>query len=399
MGILVVKPGLLTTVQDLGRKGYGRFGISQNGVMDVPSAKIANWLLGNHESEAVLEVTLLGPELEFQSAGTISVTCESALGTANTMGRIPTAYFDVSLNGKAIALWTAHRVSKGDRLSIGTSKRGARCYVAFGGGLDLNQVMNSYATHLKAGFGGFEGRALKAGDVLPVKSKSLDKYIGNCYHEGRMQSEMVESELDRQNSSNMQKATDKQKPAVTVCVVMGPHESRFEPSSLQTFLETIYELTPQSDRMGYRLAAAEVDHTSGINSGNPAPVNGRPFTATKLQHLSGADILSEPNQIGSIQVPGDGQPLIILQDGGTTGGYTKIATIATVDLPKLAQLKPGDRIQFKALSIEEAQSHLSHSTRNLEILKSELLDYVRPVGKELLLTVDGKKYNVFVEEV
>lgn len=383
MGVLVVKPGILTTVQDLGRKGYARFGISQNGAMDVPSAKIANWLLGNHESEAVLEVTLLGPELEFQRAGTMSIACESALGTTDTMGRVPTANFDVNLNGKAIALWTAHRVSAGDRLSIGNAKRGARCYVAFGGGLALEPVMNSYATHIKAGFGGFEGRALKAGDVLPLKSKGLEKYIGNCYQEGRMQSEMATREGDTQSPQ-----THPHKHTVTLCVVMGPHEDRFEASSLKTFLETPYELTPQSDRMGFRLISADQESSAKGSTDN-----------SKLKHLNGADILSEPNQIGSIQVPGDGQPLIILQDGGTTGGYTKIATIATVDLPKLAQLKPGDRIRFKALSIEEAQSHLSHCTRNLETIKNELLDFERPAGKELLLTVEGKRYNVFVEEI
>lgn len=296
MGIRVLKGGMLTTVQDLGRNGYQSQGFNVSGVMDVRSFKLANLLLDNPENEAVLEFTLIGPTLEFTSEVIIAITGGD---------------FQPTINGNPAPMYTAILMRKGDILKFGSARTGTRGYLAFSNYLRIPVVMGSRCTNLKIGMGGFKGRKLQADDYIPfrIKRSYLPYFLSRHL------------DLDEYDQEK-----------VTLRVVMGPQDNYFSKQGVQTFLSSEYTVTGEFDRMGCRLDG--------------------PFIAPKTS----SDIISDGIAFGSIQVPAHGKPIILLADRQTTGGYAKIATVASVDIPKLVQRKTGDKIHFKAITVQEAQS-------------------------------------------
>ena len=286
MGIRILKGGMLTTVQDLGRTGYQSQGFSVAGVMDVRSFKIANLLLDNPENEAVLEFTLIGPTLEFTSSTIIAITGGD---------------FQPVLNGEPVEMYRALYINKGDILKFGSARTGSRGYIAFSSYLNIPVVMGSRCTNLKSSLGGFKGRKLHAGDYIGfrIKRRYLPFFLSRKLEPDRFDD--VQAELR---------------------VVMGPQDDLFSKQGLETFLTQEYTVTSDFDRMGCRLEG--------------------PFIAPK----KGSDIISDGIAFGSIQVPAHGKPIILLADRQTTGGYAKIATVYSRDLPLLAQCKPGDKVHF-----------------------------------------------------
>lgn len=295
MGIRILKGGLLTTVQDLGRTGYQSQGFGVAGVMDVRSFKIANLLLDNPENEAVLEFTLIGPTLEFTSATIIAITGGD---------------FQPSVNGEPVPMYTAIYMNKGDILKFGSARTGSRGYVAFSSYLDIPVVMGSRCTNLKSKIGGFKGRKLMADDYIGfrIKRRYLPFFLSR---------KLNINEFDQEDA--------------TLRVVMGPQDNMFSKQGIETFLTNEYTVTSDFDRMGCRLEG--------------------PFIAPKTT----SDIISEGIALGSIQVPSHGKPIILLADRQTTGGYAKIGTVATVDIPKLVQRKTDHKIRFQAITVQEAQ--------------------------------------------
>ncbi|MEH7117068.1 biotin-dependent carboxyltransferase family protein [Neobacillus vireti] len=289
----VLKPGLQTTVQDLGRYGYQQFGISPSGAMDSFSMRVANILVGNSVGDAVLEAALIGPELVAVSDVVIAI-CGGD--------------FMPKVDGEEVSKWKSFLLRQGQVLTVGHCQRGARAYIAIGGGIDVPLVLGSKSTFLNGKFGGFEGRALQKGDVL----------TGTPFI--RKPNKILHPELVPQYTNEM-----------TIRVVIGPHEDRFTEKSIERFFTEGFVVTHQANRMGYQLKGP------------------------KLEHIGGPDIISDPIPLGGIQVPASGQPIILLADRQTTGGYTRIGTVISADIPRVAQAVPDTIIHFSKVSVEEAQ--------------------------------------------
>lgn len=294
MGIIFQNGGLLTTIQDAGRLGYQRYGLGVSGAVDVHAYIYANILVGNRKNEAVLEVTLLGPTIEFTSATVIAITGGDLSPT---------------INGKPAPMYRALLIQKGDMLSFGAPRTGCRAYIAFAGGLAITPVMGSRSTYAKALLGGYEGRKLKTGDEIAFR----------------------EPFFRPANISRRRMTPDVFGGSYTVRVLMGPQEDRFTQKGIQTFLSEPYTVTKDFDRMGYRL------------------------TGPKIEHVTDGNIITDGIVFGAIQVPDSGQPIIMLSDRQTTGGYAKIGSVINVDMPMVAQCKAGDTIRFVETDIETAQ--------------------------------------------
>lgn len=312
MGIRVLKAGMLTTVQDLGRNGYQSQGFSVAGVMDVRSFKIANLLLDNPENEAVLEFTLIGPTLQFTSDTIIAITGGD---------------FQPTVNGEPAPMYTALYMKRGDILKFGSARTGSRGYIAFSSYLDIPVVMGSRCTNLKSKIGGYKGRKLKDEDYIGfrIKRRYLPYFLSR---------KLDLDEFDEEE--------------VTLRVVMGPQDDMFTKQGIHTLLSETYTVTSDFDRMGCRLEG--------------------PFIASK----NGSDIISDGIAFGSIQVPAHGKPIVLLADRQTTGGYAKIATVATVDLPKLVQRKTDHKIRFKAITVEEAQKLYLEEEEQYVAMRSQI---------------------------
>lgn len=312
MSITVLNPGLLTTVQDLGRTGYQQFGVPVSGVMDPRSAAIANILVDNPDGEAVLECTLMGPHLQFHQANCIAIT-------GGDLG--PT------LDGQPIPNYRAILVQPGQILRFTAPKTGCRAFLAFAGGLDVPPVMGSRSTYLKGKIGGFQGRKLEKGDMISFRAPHPE--LKN-YSQRYIAPEFVP------------------RKEYTIRVVLGPQDSAFTPAGLGTFLGQAYTVTPEFDRMGCRLEGPSI------------------------QHSSSADIISDGIAFGAIQIPSSGQPIIMLADRQTTGGYTKIANVISADFRLLSQLKAGDKVRFQSVSIQDAQEALLNQRAALRTLRRAL---------------------------
>ena len=312
MGIRVLKAGMLTTVQDLGRTGYQSQGFSVAGAMDVRSFKIANLLLDNPENEAVLEFTLIGPTLQFTSETIIAITGGD---------------FTPTLNGEPVPSYDAVYVNRGDILKFGSARTGSRGYIAFSSYLDIPVVMGSRCTNLKSQIGGFKGRKLKDEDYIGfrIKRRYLPYFL-----------------------SRKLKPDDFSAESETLRVVLGPQDDRFSRQGIETFLTEEYTVTSDFDRMGCRLEG--------------------PFIAPK----DTTDMISDGIAYGSVQVPSHGKPIVLLSDRQTTGGYPKLATVASVDIPKLVQRKTDHRIHFTAISVEEAQKLYREEEKAYEKMRSEI---------------------------
>jgi biotin-dependent carboxylase-like uncharacterized protein len=299
--LVVVDPGPLTTIQDLGRPGYQRVGIPPSGPLDRMAFVLANRLVGNPDGAAGLEFTLRGPRLE------VSRECVVAV-TGAEMG--------FSMNGQAAPAWTAVRLRPGDAVAFRMVEAGCRAYLAVAGGLDTAPALGSRATYLRGRLGGLEGRPLRKGDSLPVGTPAAAL--------GRLEGRTVPS------------SRRPHYPAEVECrVILGPQDDRFTPEGIAAFLGGPYEVTPYSDRMGYRLKGPLITHARGH------------------------DIFSDGIPLGGIQVPGEGQPIVLLVDRQTTGGYTKIATVISVDIGRLGQARPGHRVGFRQVTLAEAHAALA----------------------------------------
>ena len=313
MGIKILNPGLLTSIQDLGRVGYQKFGISPSGALDQTALKIANLLVNNPMGEAALEMTLMGAVIEFTASNVIAVTGGNFIPT---------------LNDSPVPLYAAISVKAGDTLAFGVAKSGCRCYIAFSGGLDVPVVMGSKSTNLKCKIGGYQGRQLKLGDEVPFTAP-VDTLPGI-----------------------FQRTVPYYKREEKICnlrVVLGLQTEYFTEKGMQTFLGEEYTVTNRSDRMGCNLEG---------------PV---------IEYQSKADIISDGIPFGGIQIPNGGKPIIMLSDRQTTGGYAKIGTVISVDIPLFVQRKMGDKIRFKEISIEQAQKLVADEARKLEKLQQTLL--------------------------
>lgn len=305
--IEVIKPGLMTTVQDLGRWGYQSYGVCISGALDGFALAAANLLVGNPQSAAGLEMTVFGPALKFREETFFAVTG---------------AELTPKLDGQEIASWVCHRAPAGSALSFGGRKSGVRAYLAVSGGIDVSAVMGSRSTYLLGRFGGVEGRPLKSKDLLPVPALRSDaeKFIGK----------RIPDHL---------RPPYKKNPLLRV--ILGPFDSYFSEKGLDTLLSTEYAIARNSDRMGYRLGGKAIERQ------NPG------------------ELISCGLGNGTIQVPANGQPIILLADRQTIGGYPIIATVISADLPLIAQCAPGDRVRFAAVSVEEAQEAYRRAWGNL----------------------------------
>ena len=289
--LAVIRSGMLTTVQDLGRRGYQGLGVPVAGPMDWYSHRRANQMLGNDPQAAALEVTLIGPEL---------------VADRDVVAAVAGAEFDLTLDGVSVQTADAFVIRSGARLRFGARRRGTRATLAVHGGFDVPLTLGSRAMHLVSCMGPFGGRALRAGDRLPLAK----------------------------SSSRARAPYGPPLPlpdgGARVRVVPAAHRDRFTDDAWSLLTSTRFVVTPQSNRMGYRL-------------------EGR-----RLAHSRGADILSEAMPLGALQVPSSGQPILLMADRQTTGGYPTIANVITADLPFAGQLAPGEWIEFSPCSLDEA---------------------------------------------
>lgn len=342
--IKILDAGLLTTVQDLGRYGFQRYGVSASGVMDEYSAKIANKLVGNKVGEAVLETTLKGVQMEFLQNTAVAITGGNC---------------DVTLNGTKIELWQSYLVNRGDILKMGICRSGLRNYLAFAGGIDVPIIMNSKSTNLKAKVGGFNGRKLMTGDVLSVGVGSLE----------------VPLTLNKHYIPTYSKD-------IKVGVILGQQDDYFTEAGIKTFLNETYTVTQESDRMGIRLSS---------------------ISGAIIEHKNGADIISDGITFGAIQVPGSGQPIVMMADRQTTGGYTKIGNVISSDLAKLAQATPGTKVKFVEYTLEQAVQAI----KNNDIIINNQNSYVSPIKEEVVdsssrdyrIKVNNKIFELKVERI
>lgn len=310
----VAKPGFFTTVQDLGRFGFQRYGVPVSGAMDTYAFTAANLLVGNKPNDACLEITLIGPKLLFLSEAQIALT-----GAA----------FYPTVNEERVACWQTLQVHKGEALSFGSSQNGCRAYLAVRGGINVPVVLGSRSTYGRGDFGGFHGRRLNAGDLLEAHESTAPLASGFW-----MPTEAVPEYTGE----------------LLVEVVLGPQTDCFTERGLETFLSGVYEVTTESDRMGYRLEGAEVERKDLM------------------------DIVSDAIPVGAIQVPRNGKPIILMRDAQSTGGYPKIAVVTTPDVSRLGQVKPRDRIRFSKVSPSKAREGLLEHLKALSMLKGRLVE-------------------------
>ncbi|MBH5318989.1 biotin-dependent carboxyltransferase family protein [Paenibacillus sp. GSMTC-2017] len=324
MAITIVKPGLLATIQDLGRTGYQGYGIVVGGVMDQGAARVANIIVGNSDDEAVIEFTSAGGEIRIERELLISL-CGGDLGA--------------TVNGRYVPLWRPVLLNRGDIITFGASRFGSRVYLAVAGGFNMNKVLGSKSTYIRGGLGGHEGRALKAGDHLMVNgiaASSLSAKLITAIQEKRW--------LSTWHAGQFALAD---RDVFVIRVMEGTHSNRLSDEAKVSLFGGIFRIGTLSDRMGYRL--------EGKRALGP------------LQRS--AELLSEAVAIGTVQLPPDGNPIVLLADRQTTGGYPRVAQIATVDIPLFAQLKPGDKILFELITLQTAERLLLTAEHDLTMLK------------------------------
>jgi len=311
----VLKAGLQTTVQDLGRWGFQTLGVPVAGAMDWQSHRLANALVGNMPQAATLEVLLAGPELEFDEFDDARVVAAAG------------ADFDLTVDGSPVSMHAPFAVTKGSRVLFGARRRGARAYLAVSGGIAVPAVFGSRATHIGSRMGGLDGRALVAGDRLPL---------------GKSAPRGVRLQPDWSKSDEVRLTPD---ATCVVRILPGPQHEKFADDALAVLQSGPYTVQGESDRMGFRLAGP------------------------RLLHRRGADIISDATPLGTLQVPASGQPLLLMADRPTTGGYPKIATVVTADIPAAEQLAPGDTISFELCTPQDALAALIAIERPLMALE------------------------------
>lgn len=311
MSLRVLRPGLFTTVQDLGRTGHQRQGVPVSGAMDDIALRVANLLVGNAPGAAALELTLVGPTLAFERGALV------ALGGADLGARV---------DGLALPPWRPAWVPAGGELAFGPARSGCRACLAVAGGINVPPVMGSRSTFVRGGFGGHEGRALRRGDRISLGTVTpLAERIAAGFVRDPARAACAGWAAGRA-------LRPPYGPAPVVRVVPGRHAGALTERSAARFAGDAFVVSPQSDRMGYRLDGPTLELT-------------RPL-----------ELLSEAVSFGTVQLPPAGSPIVLMADRQTTGGYPRIGEVATVDLPLLAQLRPGDSLRFQPVSVAAAQA-------------------------------------------
>jgi antagonist of KipI len=308
----ILSPGMLSAVQDIGRFGFGRYGVAPSGAVDSFSLRVGNILVGNDENEACLEITLLGLKVKIISDIIIAITG---------------ANLNPYRNDKPLTMWTSHLLKKGDIISFRGLKSGCRSYLAMGGGISVPMVMGSKSTNLPSRFGGLKGRVLQKGDILFSDSPHL--YLDQA---GRA--------FDMEKIPIYPREWD-------LRILFGPQDDHFTQDVRDLFLRASFKVTSKSDRTGIRLRGPSIQKMEGMED----------------------SIISEGVVCGTIQVPGDGQPIIILGET-VTGGYRKIATVIRADIPFLGQIKPEDQVKFSEVSMEEALEAFRNREAMIELFRA-----------------------------
>lgn len=336
MGLKVISPGALTSIQDEGRFGHQRIGMSPAGAMDLHSMRLANILVDNDMGEAVMELTILGGKFTFTQDNVFAIT-------GADMGAM--------LDGVGVPLGQAVQAKAGSVLQMSQARSGSRAYLAVAGGFDVPVLHGSKSTLLRSNLGGFEGRKLAAGDEIPFAAP-------------------------RKTIPNLPIRVLPPQPVlardVTVRVVMGPQDDRFTKAGLETFFSSAYTVDSKSDRMGIRM------------------------TGPKIEHTTDANIISDGIPFGAVQIPGSGEPMIMMSEHQGSGGYTKIANVISADIPLVAQVPPGGTIRFKAVSVDEAQDIYLEQKAYYEAVKAVFNQKLDGVYR---MRVNGKQYHVGIAKV
>ncbi|MCP4181223.1 MAG: biotin-dependent carboxyltransferase family protein [bacterium] len=302
----VIKPGLYSTIQDNGRYGYQQNGVVISGAMDQFAYKTGNIILGNNVNSASMEITMQGPEL---------------LALKTTVISICGANISPAVNGRPVGMWRTFQIEKDQMLTFGRPVNGIRAYISVSGGFDIPLTLNSTSTYVKGKIGGL-GRTLINGDILSSNTSANSKTgvgISRDY-------------IPEYNLENK------------IRVICGPDLDSFTKEGIKTLFQSEYKITNSADRMGYRLEGPSI------------------------KHKNGADIISGAANTGTIQVPEDGKPIILMSDHQTTGGYTRIANVISVDIPLIAQRHPGQKICFEKISVEDAQTLYKEQSEYLNFL-------------------------------
>jgi antagonist of KipI len=310
----VLSPGIMSTVQDLGRFGCARYGVAASGALDGFAVRVGNLLVGNDENAAVVETTLMGLRVKVLREAVVAVTGGD---------------LQARKGSEPLAMWRSHRVVEGETIVFSGPASGLRAYLAVAGGIQTAVVLGSRSTNLSSGFGGFEGRPLRKGDLLAAgPAPDAVRFAGRVFP----------------------------RAAVPPCaspwrlrVIWGPQDDHFSEAAKQTFASAAFTVSPDSDRTGIRLKGPVVARRPALEE----------------------SIISEGILSGAIQVPGDGQPIIILGETAS-GGYRKIATVISADLPLLGQITPGDEVAFEAVSMDEAVQALREMENRIDSLRRSL---------------------------
>jgi antagonist of KipI len=301
MSLIEVRtPGLLTTVQDLGREGFGPMGVSPSGAADAVALRVGNRLAGNADGAAGLEMTLLGGSFFFREAAVVAVTGSD---------------FAPALDDRRVETWSSVEIRAGQTLQLGPTQAGARCYLCVRGGIDVKLFLGSASTHLLSGLGGFEGRALRKGDVLKV---------------GRA----IEGFRTFRKRNLARRALEKLAPRKVLRVTAGPQSDWFREEAQKLFYRGTYRVTEESNRMGLRLEGAAIASAPG------------------------REMISEGVSLGAVQITASGLPIILFVEQQTTGGYPKIANVISADMSSLGQLRPRDELRFELVEMETARALL-----------------------------------------
>ncbi|HEX5613243.1 MAG TPA: biotin-dependent carboxyltransferase family protein [Burkholderiales bacterium] len=312
MSLRIAKPGLLTTVQDRGRHGLQHLGVVTSGAMDPAAYELANALVGNRDGEAALEVTLLGP--------TIELGCDALVALCG-------AEFEAEVEGAKFPADRPVLVKAGSRVAMRRAVRGTRAYLAIAGGIAIEPLLASRSTCLPAGFGGFGGRALRSGDVLPLAADAA-QLASERYQRLASRAGIRDGVSSVRWSAPTPTLPDHQ--PIVLHAMPGRHYDDFDAQAQRAFFDLAWRISPDSDRMGFRL------------------------TGPQLARARGGEILSEPTCLGTVQVPANGAPIVLMADHQTTGGYPKIAEVAGADVARLAQLAPGASVRFARCTLAEA---------------------------------------------
>jgi antagonist of KipI len=334
MTVVVKRAGMFTTVQDLGRYGYQRYGVSVSGAMDAYACACANILVGNPPGAATLELTVSGPVLTFTEPCVIAI-CGADMKPV------------VQEDGDTVPMWRPVYVSARTTITFGTAKSGVRTYIAFAGGVRAESKMGSCSTYVRAGIGGIEGRTLRDGDVLAIGAPTAL---------GQAMAARLGARLSRGVAAPPWHvgwtAMPHYDPEPVVRFIPGMHYDRFADDSLEAFTRTPYRLSPQSDRMGFRLSGA------------------------RLSLKRPEEFLSEPVTLGTVQVPPDGQPIILMADRQTTGGYPVIAQIIGADMPVVAQTPIGGSMRFVRTDVGEAERAWFRQQEQLRMIQAAVAAYM-----------------------